>query len=194
MEPKMIAANSEETVWKRISTDLGGDKTPLQYHVLIYHDTKKVQLDIDVDPGGGFEGGFESTIFTAVVPDLDGFSFALNHEDFVDAIGKFFGMKDSIIGYPEFDEKLIVKTNDPEKVKNIFADESVRQVFQSLTQFTLHTGKRKVNNTDNIENFIILLIDKGIWDIDELRKLYSAFVAVLTSINEIIKKENLTHH
>lgn len=178
----MIAANNEDTVWNRITADLDRDNPPLEYHVLIYHETEKVQLDIDIDPGGGFEGGFESTMFTAVISDLNGFAFALHHQDFVDVIGKFFGMQDVIVGYPEFDKKLIIKTNDGEKVKNIFADEKVRKVFEFLTQFTLHTGRRNINDTDNKEDFITLIIDKGIWDIAELKRLYAAFVSLHTAI------------
>src|ERR1700744_1084968 len=154
METKMIAANSEETVWKRITADFHRDDFPLQYHVLIYHDVKKVQLDIDIDPGGGFESGFESTTLTAVVPHLQGFKFALHHEDFLGRVGKLFGMQDVKTGYPEFDKKLIIKTNDVAKVKAVFSDEAVRKVFQSKTAFTLHTDSRSINDTDNKEDFI----------------------------------------
>jgi len=190
METKMIAANSEETVWKRITADLTGENPPLQYHVLIYHDIHKIQLDIDIDPGGGFESGFETTTLTAALPDLNGFRFALHHEDFMDVIGKFFGLEDKEIGYAEFDTALIIKTNDAEKTKNIFSDKTARQVFQSLTAFTLHTDKRNINeDTDIKEYFLEFEIERGIVEVVELRRIYAAFAAVLTAIESMTKKD-----
>jgi len=189
METKMIAANSEETVWKRITSDLSKDSSPLEYHVLIYHDVKKVQLDIDIDPGGGFESGFESTTLSAVVPDLHEFKFSIHHEDLIDMVGKLFGMQDIIIGYPEFDDKLIIKTNDAVKIKNIFSDKKTRQIFQSLKGFTLHTGSRNIGDTDNKEDFVELTIDRGVLDMEELRKIYAAFVNVLIAIDTVVKSD-----
>jgi len=185
----MIAANSEETVWKRITSDLNKDSSPLEYHVLIYHDVKKVQLDIDIDPGGGFESGFESTTLSAVVPDLHEFKFSIHHEDLIDMVGKLFGMQDIIIGYPEFDDKLIIKTNDAVKIKNIFSDKKTRQIFQSLRGFTLHTGSRNIGDTDNKEDFVELTIDRGVLDMEELRKIYAAFVNVLIAIDTVVKSD-----
>jgi hypothetical protein len=188
METKMIAANNEETVWKRITADLTKENPPLQYHVLIYHDIHKIQLDIDIDPGGGFESGFETTTLTAVVPDLNGFRFALHHEDFLDTIGKFFGLEDKEIGYAEFDNAVIIKTNDVVKTKNIFSDKSARQLFQSLSAFTLHTDTRNINeDTDIKEDFLAFEIDRGILDIIELRRIYTAFAAVLIAIESLVK-------
>ncbi len=186
----MIAANNEETVWKRITADLTKENPPLQYHVLIYHDIHKIQLDIDIDPGGGFESGFETTTLTAVLPDLNGFRFALHHEDFLDLIGKLFGLEDKEIGYPEFDNALIIKTNDVEITKSIFSDKSARQLFQSLTAFILHTDKRNINeDTDAKECILEFEIERGIVDIIELRRIYAAFAAVLTAIESIMKKD-----
>ena len=189
METKMIAANSEETVWKRITADLDKDNPPLQYHVLIYHDVKKVQLDIDIDPGGGFESGFESTSLTAIVPHLHGFKFSIHHEDFIDKVGKLFGMQDVIVGYPEFDDKLIVKTNDAEKIKDVFAEESARGLFQRLTGFVLHTGSRNIGDSDDKEDYVELMIDRGVLDLSELRKIYTAFVNILMAIDVVIKND-----
>ena len=189
METKMIAANSEETVWKKITADLERNDPPLQYHVLIYHDVKKVQLDIDVDPGGGFESGFESTTLTAVVPHLYGFKFSIHHEDLIDKVGKLFGMQDIIIGYPEFDNKLIIKTNDGDKVRDIFSDEGIRQMFQSLRGFSLHTGSRNIGDTDNKEDFVELMIDRGVLDLEELRRIYTAFVSMLIAIDTVMKND-----
>ena len=191
METKMIAANSEETVWKRITSDLSKDNSPLEYHVLIYHDVKKVQLDIDIDPGGGFESGFESTTLSAVIPHLRQFKFSIHHEDIVDMVGKLFGMQDVVIGYPEFDDKLIIKTNDVVKIKNIFSDEKMREIFQSLRGFTLHTGSRNIGDTDNKEDFVELTIDRGVLDMDELRKIYTAFVTMLIAIDTVIKNDTI---
>jgi hypothetical protein len=184
METKMIAANNEETVWKKITADLSVENPPLQYQVLIYHDDKKILLDIDIDPGGGFESGYESTTLTATVHNLNGYKFAVHHEDFLDVVGKFFGMQDVEIGYPEFDKDIIVKTNDTERTKHIFLDEEVRKTFQSLTGFTFNTITKHTE-----EDHLEFTIDKGMLDTAELRKIYTAFVSVLSSIEALEKND-----
>lgn len=58
-----------------------------------------------------------------------------NKEHFIDAAGKFFGMQDKVIGYPEFDEKVIVKSNNEKQVKELFKDEQVRSTLASIDDF-----------------------------------------------------------
>jgi hypothetical protein len=138
--------------WDQVAADLQAAEVPLQYKAIFNHGLTPVSLIIDMDPGGGFEGGFEFTSLSAPVPvqftslkaDIPGndpFRFALHEEGFIDKVGKFFGMEDIEIGYEEFDKNIIVKSNDKDKVRAVFADPKVRQVFQTLSDFTIQLSK-----------------------------------------------------
>ncbi len=184
---KIVRGTSEEEIWDQIRQDLGEISYPLVYAANIQEEDSSVFLNIESDLGGGFESGFQSTNFTAPVPiqfttlssrlnEPKSFRFALHDEDFIDKLGKFFGMEDVKTGYPEFDKKLVVKTNDIEKVKAVFADEQTRKVFQSLGGFNLHIAHY---DHDDKHSALELSIDRDITNVEELHSIYNAFVNVL---------------
>ena len=169
----------DEQTWEQVVTDLKNVNIPLQYKALIHHGSTPVTLAIDIDPGGGFEGGFELTSLSAAVPiqftsltatvsKKDAFRFALHDEGFMDRVGKVFGMEDIVIGYPEFDKQLIVKTNDGGKLKKVFADTGIRKVFQALTDFSLQAKQDEENTNDYT---LELMLDKAITDTAELKNV-----------------------
>jgi hypothetical protein len=175
----IISGNTEDELWQKVTEGLNNDEL-LEYEVTLDLAGKKVLLDIDIDPGGGFESGYEFTRLTAGLANNNDFNFAIHHEGFIDTMGKFFGMEDIEIGYPEFDKKLIVKTNDAERVKTIFSDDDVRDTFQSLTEFTLHIANKDIEGEK--EAFLELEIQKGVTDPNELRKIYHSFFSLFTAL------------
>lgn len=182
---KDVLLNSEveeDALWKKIEDDLSNDEV-LDYQVVIPFGGKQVVLNIDVDLGGGFEGGYASTSLSSILSNNNAFRFAIHKEDFIDEIGKFFGMQDIITGYPDFDKKIIVKTNQEELVKEIFSDEEVRKVILSLKDcsFGIHTH----HLSGAKEPFLELIIEDAITDIVKVKEMYSAFSKVLSSIEDI---------
>jgi hypothetical protein len=65
-EPKIISGSTEQEIWPLIESDLNDDDLYL-YNAIIKQGSKEVLLVIDIDPGGGFEGGSESTQLSAVI-------------------------------------------------------------------------------------------------------------------------------
>ena len=173
---KVISGISEEQIWDQIEVQLQSDPDLLQYQAEIHHSDKIIYLDVDIDLGGGFEGGFELTTISSPSINEDVFRFALHHEEFVDEVGKFFGMQDQEIGYPEFDQKVVVKSNDLEKVKSIFSDVTVRTVIQSIDVFRLYIEE------DGDKRNLVLQIEEAITDHVRLREIYSAFYKILKLI------------
>lgn len=180
---KVISGDNLDEVWRQLAADIDSNDLLLQYNVLINHLNKKVSLEIDIDPGGGFESGYQTTKFSSNIQNSTHFQFAIHHQGFIDEIGKFFGMQDVITGFPEFDKKVIVKTNDEAKVKSIFSDEKVRNVFEDLTDFVFHTTSFIVPGSDSEGKFIELNIEDGITDPIMLREIYEAFYSVLIAID-----------
>jgi hypothetical protein len=169
---------TEEEVWQQLATDLNSSEEIFTYNAVLQQDGKQITLSIDIDPGGGFEGGYATTSFEAPVQVDNDFRFALHHEGFMDEIGKFFGMEDQVTGYPEFDKQVLVKTNNPEKVKQLFADAESRQTVQDLVAFNFHITHPSDEN-GNKTSVLALEIEDGVTEVSELRKLYHVFLRTL---------------
>jgi len=108
---KQITGSNTDEIWRQVSIDLFSDEI-YEYNVLLVQDGKQVELVIDIDLGGGIEGGSAYTIFTAPVALAHDFHFAMHRQGWIDTAGKFFGMEDVEIGCPEFDDAMIIKTDD----------------------------------------------------------------------------------
>lgn len=182
-EVKVISGDNLDEIWRQLAADIDSNGLLLQYNSLIDHLNKKIFLEIDIDPGGGFESGYQTTKFSSRIQNSTHFEFAIHHQGFIDEIGKFFGMQDVITGFPEFDKKVIVKTNDEAKVISIFSDEKIRNVFKDLTDFVFHTTFNITPRSDSEGNFIELNIEDGITDPIMLREIYEGFYLVLIAID-----------
>ena len=175
-ELKIIKGQNEEEIWHQVRTDFEGEEL-LGYNVLLETPTSLVELDVDIDLGGGFEGGFEITRMVSKIPATNDFKFALHKEDFLDEIGKFFGMQDVKLGYEDFDKHVVVKTNDEARIKALFADEQLRLFVLALNEdfnFSL--------SYNHEEKVLALEVEKGITDVAALQKLHAGFVQVLERV------------
>ncbi|QJD97101.1 hypothetical protein HH214_15105 [Mucilaginibacter robiniae] len=177
----VISGATEAEVWQQLEADLTGEDI-YEYDVIIKQGNKEIELYIDIDPGGGFESGSETTQFRAVLTTRPDFRFAIHDEGFTDEIGKFFGMQDALLGYPDLDKHVIVKTNNEELARQLFADAEVREVFSGLDDFDFGIHTHHVENSSNQLPFLELNIDIGVTDPADLRILYHAFYTVLQKI------------
>ena len=188
---KVFTGKTEAEVWKQVSADLDSDQDIYDYSVVIDQDGKKISLIIEIDLGGGFEGGYENTGFTAEIADSKGFKFGVHRDGFIDDIGKFLGMQDVKVGHAEIDKHLVIKTNDEDKVKALFDHKNVREAFNNLEDFDFGIHMHTVEGSDHKKPFLELNIESGITEPDELRKLYSAFYTVLNTIDNF-KEETIS--
>lgn len=183
-DKKIIAGNTEAEVWAQIEADLQADEDMLNYDVVINHAGKNINLFIDIDLGGGFEGGSELTQLSAPLAIVPNFKFAIHDKDFLDSIGKFFGLEDVYTGYPDFDEHVIIKTNHEGKVRDLFADAALCEVFTQLEDFDFGIHTHSVEGVDEEQPFLELNINQGITDAATLKPIYDAFVKVLTELEK----------
>lgn len=177
---KIISGNTEQELWPEVEADLA-DGAVYEYNVLIKQGNKETDLLIDIDPGGGFESGWENTVLKAPINVNDDLRFAIHDQTFIDKAGKFFGMDDVEIGYGELDKHLVVKTNDVNRLHNIFSDATVRSVLVSLNSF--HCGIHTYHDDHTGEQaYLELNVDEGINEAAPLRNLYHAFYSMLVAI------------
>lgn len=179
---KIITGTTEQEVWETIEADLAAEGELLDYNVMIEQDGHQIELYIDIDLGGGFESGSELTQLVAPLSVTRDFKFAIHDEDFLDSIGKFFGLEDVKTGYPELDDHVVIKTNAPDKVRTLFADATLRNVFTTLEDFDFGIHSHHLEDSDSDQPFLEFNINQGITDADELRKIYHAFYAVLVGL------------
>ena len=179
---KQISGKNADDIWQQVAADLSGQDI-YEYNVSLVQEGRQVELAIEIDLGGGFEGGYQFTSLTAPIAQEHDFRFALHHQDLIDTAGKFFGMEDVVIGYPEFDEALIIKTDDQERTFRVFSDVNARKVFQSLNNFTLHLTHHHITGQKRKVPLLELTIEEGILDTAVLRSLYDAFYIVLCGID-----------
>lgn len=173
---KIINGTTADEVWQQVTTDFTGTDI-LDYAALLQQpNLPQILLELEIDLGGGFEGGYEMTRFSAPVAVENDFRFALHHESFLDKAGKLLGLEDKVIGYPEFDKALIIKTNDEQKIKAVFADDSTRLFFQSLEDFNLHITHPEEGTRLELE------VERAVTDIGILRTMYDAFSRVLVGL------------
>lgn len=181
-QENIISGRTEEEVWREINAQFLSNPDPLEYTAIIVQENRKIVLDIDIDLGGGFESGYETTALTAELHTAPAFRFSIHDQQFTDEIGKLFGMEDVQIGFSEFDKKLIVKTNDKLRIRELFSDELVRKPFQSLNNFKF--GITDYDDGDRNFPRLELRIESGITNPKELREIYHGFFSVLVSIDK----------
>jgi hypothetical protein len=104
------------------------------------------------------------------------FEIIIGFEDSVEKILKLLGKKEVELGYEEFDNKYLIKSNDPEMTKKLMTLEIMNSLLQSnvyslayTTNFKKKTGNlisvisRTIDDKQTIENLIRLhmkIIDK----------------------------------
>lgn len=177
---KVITGITEDEIWTRLAPDFAAPDDLLTYDAIIRQGSSDIRLYMDIDPGGGFEGGSEITQLSAVLMSDTDFRFAIHHEDFFDEVGKFFGMQDVEIGYPDLDKQVVIKTNNTEKIKQILADTGVQEAFKTLDNFDFGIHKHLLSSEHH--PVLELNINEAITDLPRLRELYHAFFIVLNKI------------
>jgi hypothetical protein len=133
---------------------------------------------------GGLGSGISFTTFRAPLHVADGFRFALHREHFTDGIGKFFGMQDIEIGYPDFDGQVVVKSSDESRVRALFADATLRKSLLTLPDFHFGIIPSSRPETDTDTDFLELSVDQGILDSERLRSLYNIFFQTLCELDQ----------
>ena len=170
---KHFVAENLDGFVEQVSRDFASGMSLHDYHVTCQLSAHLVKLNISSSPGGAEEGGYESTSINAALLTGSGFNFVLYPEDFLITIGKLFGLQDIVLGYPEFDKNIVVKTNDAAKLTTVLAGEDARKILQNLSGFAL-----KLESHDERRN-LDLSIQRAIMDINELNQVLAMFYEVL---------------
>ncbi len=175
-QANMITGITNEDIRTQLRNDFFANSLLGNYEVTIEQEGREVTLRTGSSQGGSFEGGYEFTNISAPITVRDNFRLAIYPQDFLAEIVKFFGAEDMITGYKEFDDSVMVKTNDALRCHTIFADAESRLVFQTLSGYSL-----EIKHEDD-HSLLELDIQAAITNPEELVNIYHAFFLVLKAI------------
>ena len=77
----------------------------------------------------------KSLVIQVELPETDDFNFCLREQTGLDNVGIFAGEKDIEIGDPVFDRKFFVSSNQPEKIRDILMNTTIRKF--ALDNYTI---------------------------------------------------------
>ncbi|RNI31595.1 hypothetical protein [Rufibacter latericius] len=174
---KSFSAETEEELWHQVAHDMASQKELLSYSALLEQRGTQIYFDTDIDLGGGFESGISSTTFMAPVPSHVTLRFALHEQGWIDEVGKFFGMEDIELGFPDIDDAFIIKTNQPEVLKNLFADPFIHETLLKHRNCELRLNDDE--DETGPETVLTFSKDEAILDMGELREIYRLLYEML---------------
>ena len=122
---RTFSADSEAALWEQVAADISRQPDLYDYRAQLCQQHYRVELEIDIDLGGGFEGGYEITTLRAIVPGQPALHFALHEQDWIHEIGKLLGLEDVELGYAELDKTFIITTNDTNALRQLLAEPDV---------------------------------------------------------------------
>lgn len=132
--------------------------------------------------------GKSSTTYTrmrAPYVNKDGFKFKIYREGIFSELGKFLGMEDIEIGYPEFDANFIIKGNNKDKVKALFSDAQLQELIEFQPRLHLEVkddegwfGTEFPEGVDELYFQVVGVIK----DMELLESLFELFSKVLDNL------------
>jgi hypothetical protein len=118
----------------------------------------------------------------------DNFNFKIYRSGMFSGLGKMLGMQDISIGYEYFDEAFIIKSNDEEKVKQLFSNDNIRALIQDQPQGTLEIkddeGYFAAHFPKGVDE-LCFMVTGVIKDIKQLEELYELFAEVLRELSNM---------
>lgn len=178
---------SKSEVWQQLAGEIqadyvtkgfwGGDR--VEAHV----DNWIVVLDTYTVSTG--KSSVTYTRMRAPFVNLDSFYFKIYRSGMFSELGKLLGMEDINIGYDEFDEDFVIKSNSEEKVRKLFSKERIRALIQDQPRINLEIkddeGFFKAHFPEGVDE-LYFMVTGVIKDIERLKELYELFGEVLREL------------
>lgn len=177
---RTFSADTEAALWQQVTNDMAQEPDLFDYTANLEQNGYRVQLDIDVDLGGGFEGGYELTTFTAPVPGHVALRFALHEQDWIHEIGKALGLTDIELGYPELDAAYIITTNDAAALQGLFADATIRATLLKYQEMRLSLAP--AHHEDDSEPLLTFTKEQAVLEPAQLQEIYHLMITILQQL------------
>lgn len=178
---------SKREIWQQLAEEIQADYVNNGFwggdRVEVHVDNWVVVLDTYTVSTG--KSSITYTRMRAPFVNLDNFYFKIYRAGLFSDLGKMLGMEDINVGYEEFDEDFIIKGNSEEKLRQLFANESIRALIQDQPQISLEIkddeGFFKAHFPEGVDE-LYFQVTGVIKDIDRLKELYELFAEVLKQL------------
>ena len=181
---RQLFGPSREEIWRQLSTETNADYVDGGFwkgdKVQAHHEQWTVTLDTYTVSTG--KSSVTYTRLRAPYVNKDGFQFTIYRKGIFSDLGKFLGMQDVEVGYPEFDEAFVIKGNDEQKLRALFANPKIRQLLemQPAVQFTVKDDEGWFSTAfpKGVDELYFSVVGV-IKDVERLKSLYYLFAEVL---------------
>lgn len=178
---------SKREIWQQLAEEIhadyvnkgfwGGDR--VEAHV----DNWIVILDTYTVSTG--KSSVTYTRMRAPFVNLDNFYFKIYRSGMFSTLGKLLGMEDISVGYDEFDDDFVIKSNDEEKARRLFSNGRIRDLVQDQPSINLEIkddeGFFKAHFPEGVDE-LYFVVTGVIKDIERLKELYELFAEVLKEL------------
>ena len=177
---------SEDEMWRQLSQEIGAEFVEGGFwkgnQVQVHVGPWTVTLDSTSDDNGSY------TRIRAPYVNPEGFRFTIYRKSVFSDLCKLLGMQNIEIGDPEFDEAFVIKGNDEERVRALFANSKIRQMIQDQPKIRLEVkdsegwfGPKFPENVDELFFQVVGVIK----DVERLKALFDLFASVLDQLCRI---------
>lgn len=181
---------SKNEIWRQLSEQIGGHFYPggLFSHSSVVAIHRQWTITLDTYSQGGGETSTDYTRMRAPYINKDGFWFTIYRKGFFTGVGKLFGMQDIEIGDPTFDDAFVIKGNDEQQLRKLFADAVIRQLIEQQPKFHLtvkdNEGWLRKRFPEGVDE-LLFEVEGIIKDVEQLRSLYELFAGILDRLCQI---------
>jgi len=181
---------SKKEIWQQLADEIQADYVNMGFwsgdRVQAHIDNWIVVLDTYTVSTG--KSSITYTRMRAPFVNLNNFYFKIYRTGIFSGLGKMLGMEDINIGYEEFDEDFVIKSNSEEMVKQLFSNASIRTLIQDQPQISLEIkddeGFFNKHFPDGVDE-LYFQVTGVIKDIERLKELYELFAEVLKELCRI---------
>jgi hypothetical protein len=180
---------SKEEIWQQFCAETGGRIVDggcwKGSKVEATHGQWIVTLDTHTVSTG--KSSITYTRMRAPYVNPDGFRFIIYRKGIFSDIGKWLGMQDVTVGYPEFDEAFIIKGNDEQKLRRLFSSQTIRELTdaQPEIRFSVVDDEQRFWGSSGFPpdvdelHFQVVGVIK---DVERLKRLYDLFSETLDEL------------
>lgn len=181
---KSLFGPCQDEVWSALRAQIGAQKLQAQAG------DWPVTLDeyMVMTMAGKVHHAIPYTRLRAPFPNSGGFRFTIHRASIFSSLGKLLGMQDIEVGYPEFDNDFVIKSNDEEKVKTLCRSDRLRDLVTAQPSFQLTIedddgwfGARYPADID----VLVFNVAESIRDVERLKGLYDVFGETLHRLSEM---------
>jgi hypothetical protein len=191
---KSFFGPSRDEVWSALRAQIGGEVIPgtfwrgerLQARVgdwTVTLDEYTVMVMI-----GRVPTQIPHTRMRAPFPNPSGFRFSIHRASLFSYLGTLLGMQDIQVGYPEFDEAFVIKSNNEAAVKTLCGSERLRALVTAQPKFQLSVhddeGWFGTKYPPMVDVLVFNVADR-IREVERLKGLYDVFAETLDQLSEM---------